>query len=89
MLQSMGSQGVGHDLATEQQVYIFLSFITKRKERLPTPVFWPGEFHALYIVHELAKSRTQLSDFHFHLFIDIPGSCQGCSDGLVKCSVKL
>ena len=29
-----------------------------RRERLPTPVFWPGEFHGLY--------RTQLSDFHFH-----------------------
>ena len=26
------------------------------KERLPTPVFWPGEFHGLY--HEVAKSQT-------------------------------
>ena len=33
-----------------------------RRERLPTPVFWPGEFDGLYRV---AKSRTQLSDFHF------------------------
>ena len=31
-----------------------------RRERLPTPVFWPGEFHGL------AKSLTQLRDFHFH-----------------------
>ena len=31
-----------------------------RRERLPTPVFWPGEFH------EFAKSQTRLSDFHFH-----------------------
>ena len=22
-----------------------------RRERLPTPVFWPGEFHGLYTVH--------------------------------------
>ena len=29
-----------------------------RRERLPTPVFWPGEFHGLYIVHGVAKSRT-------------------------------
>ena len=29
----------------------------------PTPVFWPGEFHGLYI-HGVAKSWTQLSDFH-------------------------
>ena len=34
-----------------------------RREMLPTPVFWPGEFHGL--VHGIAKSRTQLRDFHF------------------------
>ena len=33
------------------------------KELLPTPVFWPGEFHGLYI-HGVAKSQTRLSDFH-------------------------
>ena len=32
-----------------------------RRERLPTPVFWPGEVHGLY-VHEVTKSQTQLSD---------------------------
>ena len=37
-----------------------------RKERLPTLVFWPGDlFHGLYIPR-VAKSRTQLRDFHFH-----------------------
>ena len=30
--------------------------------RIPTPAFWPGEFHGLYGV---AKSWIQLSDFHF------------------------
>ena len=30
-----------------------------RREKLPTPVFWPGEFHGV------AKSQTWLSDFHF------------------------
>ena len=34
------------------------------KERLPTPVFWPGEPMDC-IVHGVAKSRTQLSNFHF------------------------
>ena len=34
-----------------------------RRERLPTPVFWPGEFH---IVHGVPKSWARLSDFHFH-----------------------
>ena len=24
-----------------------------RRERLPTPVFWPGEFHGLYKIHAL------------------------------------
>ena len=40
-----------------------------RRERLPTPVFWPGEFHGLYIVHGVTKIRTRLSDFHFHFDI--------------------
>ena len=29
-----------------------------------THSFWSGEFHGLYIVHGVTKSRTQLSDFH-------------------------
>ena len=32
------------------------------RERLPTPAFWPGEFHGLLA----AKSWTQWSYFHFH-----------------------
>ena len=32
--------------------------IPQRRDWLPTPVFWPGVFNELYIVHELAKSRT-------------------------------
>ena len=35
--------------------------IPQRRERLSTPVFWPGEFHGL---HGVAKSRSRLSDFH-------------------------
>ena len=34
-----------------------------RRERLPTPVFWPREFHGLSI-HGVTKIQTQLSDFH-------------------------
>ena len=33
-------------------------------ERLATAVFWPEEFHGLYIVHWVTKSQTQLSNFH-------------------------
>ena len=35
-----------------------------RRKWPPTPVLWPGEFHGLYIVHGVSRSRTQLSDFH-------------------------
>ena len=38
-----------------------------RSERLPTPVFCPGDFHGLYRVHRVTKSSTRLSDFHFHV----------------------
>ena len=46
-----------------------------RRERLPTPIFWPGDILASNIldcrIHGVAKSRTQLSNFlfHFHLHI--------------------
>ena len=36
-----------------------------RRERLPTPVFWPGEFYGLYSCG-VSKSWTRLSNFHFH-----------------------
>ena len=42
--------------------------ISWRREQLPTPVFWPGEFHGLYVDYTgVAKSRTRLRDFHFSL----------------------
>ena len=45
-----------------------------RRERLPTPVFWPGEFHGLYIQsmalqkvgHDLVTQHTcKFQDFQF------------------------
>ena len=38
----------------------------RRSERLPTPVFWLGEFHGLYCPQG-RKSRTHLSNFHVTL----------------------
>ena len=43
-----------------------------RRKQLPTPVFWPGEFHGQrslagawqFIVHAVAKSRTRLLHNH-------------------------
>ena len=40
-----------------------------RRDRLPTPVLGPGEFHGLYIVHGVAKSWTWLSNFDFHDYV--------------------
>ena len=38
--------------------------IPLRRERLPTPVFWPGEFHGLYSPWGHKQSDTTC-DFHF------------------------
>ena len=38
------------------------------REKLPTPVFWPGEFHGC-IDHGVTKSQTWLSDFHINISI--------------------
>ena len=37
-----------------------------RRGWLPTPVFWPGEFHGLYSPWCCRESQTRLSDFHVH-----------------------
>ena len=36
-----------------------------RRERLPTPVFWPGEFHGLYSPWGY-QELTPLSNFDIH-----------------------
>ena len=39
------------------------------RERLPTPVFWPGEFYGeFYGLYSPwgSQSWTRLNDFHFH-----------------------
>ena len=50
-----------------------LGKIPWRRERLPTPVFRPGEFHGLYSLW-VAKSWTQLS---FTFTWDFPGGSNG------------
>ena len=39
-----------------------------RRERLPTPSFWPRGFHGLY--RPWGGKQTQLSDFHFSHFLN-------------------
>ena len=40
------------------------------KERLPTSVFWPGEFHVLYNAWGLKESDTT-EQLHFHFSINV------------------
>ena len=44
----------------------WLRKIPQRRERLPTPVFWPGAFHGLYSPWG-HKETDVTGDFHFHL----------------------
>ena len=46
---SLIAQLVKNPLAMQEtQVQFLVRKICWRKERLPTPVFWPGQFHGLY-----------------------------------------
>ena len=44
-----------------------------RREQLPTPVLWPGEFRGLYSPG-VAKSRTRLNDCTFFFFFLVTSS---------------
>ena len=39
-----------YSLPAVQETWVdpWVDKITLRRERLPTPVFWPGEFHGVY-----------------------------------------
>ena len=54
------AQLVKNPLATQET---WVGKIPWRRERLPTPVFCPGEFHGLY--SPWGRKQTPLSDFHF------------------------
>ena len=42
---------------------LWVGKIPWRRERLPTPVFWPGEFHGLYC--PWGHKESDKTDFHF------------------------
>ena len=46
--------------------YPWVGKIPWRRERLPTPVFWPGEFHGLYSPWSHKESDTTEWLFYFH-----------------------
>ena len=50
-------------------------------ERLPTPVFWPGEFHGLYSPWDRKESdTTDILVYMYHIFF-IRSSVAGHLDG--------
>ena len=55
-------------LWVKDQFNSWVGNIPWRRDRLPPPVFWPGEFHGLYSPW-VTKSQTRLSDFHFHFWL--------------------
>ena len=43
-----------------------------RRERLPTPAFWPGEFHGLYSLQDHKESDgTERLSLHFDNQVDL------------------
>ena len=65
-LCSAGDLGLSPGLGTSPGI----GNIPWRRERLPTPVFWPGEFHGLYTVHGVAVRHdwATCSSLHVSLF---------------------
>ena len=60
----------------------FVGKIPWRRERIPTPVFWPREFRRWY--HLWGCSQTWLSNFHFHFshFIMLNGGLEEAQAGI-------
>ena len=55
----------------ETWVLSWVGKIRWRRERLPTPVFWPGEFHGLHSPwgHRVERDCTTSSSLHFNIYI--------------------
>ena len=56
----------------------FHSWVRKipwRRQRLPIPVFWPGEFNGLY--SPWGRKDSDMTDFHFHCLIQAALRFQG------------
>ena len=97
VLQSMESQRVTHDQATELAwtdgsagkestrysgdlgLTPGLGRSSWRRARLPTPVFWPGEFHGLYSPWECEESdTTERLSTHCHMMVSFDLQTHDC-----------
>ena len=85
----MGGEGIGYPLQDSWASLVaqlvknlpgvqetWVGKIPWRRERLPTPVFWPGEFHGLYSPwgHKESDTTEQLSLSRSHILVKI---CRG------------
>ena len=55
--------------------YTWVGKIPWRRERLPTPVFWPGEFHGLY--SPWGGKESDMTDMVFTCFPNVGRSASG------------
>ena len=55
----------------------WLGKIPWRRERLPTPEFWPGEFHGLYSPWGRKESDTRSFHFHMRYLLHLLWQCMG------------
>ena len=73
-----GSAGKESACSVRPEFNPWVGKIPWKRERLSTPVFWPGEFHGLYSPWSRKESDTT-EHFHFHL----------CEVWLFLCSFNL
>ena len=56
-----------------------------RRERVPTPVFWPGEFHGLYSPWDCKESdTTERLSLHFREAVEHRGAWRATVHGVTK-----
>ena len=58
------------NLPAMRETWSWVGKIPWRRERLPTPVFWPGEFHGLYKTSSCKESDTT-EKLHFLSFMKL------------------
>ena len=67
----------GEKINTHNSYHLFdpqVGKMPRRRERLPTPVFWPGEFHELYSPwgHKESDTTERLSLIHSPCYVRKP-----------------
>ena len=72
-VQGFPDSSVGKVSPEETPLRFWVGKIPWRRERLPTPVFWPGEFHGLDSLWDHKESEMTEQDFHLNLSFLLSG----------------